>query len=427
MELNLSNNSVFKGTLDVVSRGRVFGWACSNNSDEPVEVELLIDGESVAKVNADIYRSDLEQAGIGRGHAAFVFDIPVAYCDSNFHEVDVRITNTSLSINASPRTVHLIGPLDTQEFAAGGTWVDASDEVFESSLKQFALEYSMSEAEVENFRHFRQDGFIVLKNVINPLLITNILADIERLWRERPNIYVQAGGESSPRQIDTIEDEMTYRNRSARYLDLHNISEAAAALLCDPVIVRFIRIYLGEPIAGMQTLTFENGTQQRAHQDYPYVHSLRPAALAGAWAPLEKVSIDAGPLFYYVGSHRAIAPYVFAGGSVLAEGDGQHIRDYESYLDNECTNLGLKKEVLLAEPGDVLIWHAALVHGGSVRNNPALTRRSIVSHYTTQNAYPFDRRAPNAPGKSIHVSECAYYARQEIGHVEGAFKMAKDQ
>jgi ectoine hydroxylase-related dioxygenase (phytanoyl-CoA dioxygenase family) len=36
---------------------------------------------------------------------------------------------------------------------------------------------------------------------------------------------------------------------------------------------------------------------------------------------------------------------------------------------------------LIAKKGDVLIWHANLVHGGAPILNPALTRKSMVVHY----------------------------------------------
>jgi ectoine hydroxylase-related dioxygenase (phytanoyl-CoA dioxygenase family) len=33
--------------------------------------------------------------------------------------------------------------------------------------------------------------------------------------------------------------------------------------------------------------------------------------------------------------------------------------------------------------GDLLIWHGALIHGGTPMLNPGLTRRSFICHYTS--------------------------------------------
>jgi phytanoyl-CoA hydroxylase len=36
----------------------------------------------------------------------------------------------------------------------------------------------------------------------------------------------------------------------------------------------------------------------------------------------------------------------------------------------------------------VLIWHGALLHGGTQVHDAARTRKSYVTHYTSLNAYP---------------------------------------
>lgn len=420
--MGLFNSSTVRGTLDNVQKGRVYGWVWDSSKDAPISVELLIDGVVVGNTLANGFRGDLKDAGIGTGHAAFSMVIPAHLCDSRFHEVEVRTMEGQVRLNGCPKMYQLVGPLNASEFKNNGTWIDAEADIFEAELERLRVSEGLSDSQLQYFRDFRRDGYIWLKGVIDENLLDSIVRDVNRAWKERPFLLSQISGEF-PRQIATVEEESSYRARSARYLDLHNLSDAAAEVLCHPVIVQFIKHYFGAPIAGMQTLVFENGTQQRAHQDYPYVHSLRPAALAGAWVPLEDVSPDAGPLFYYPGSHHAISPYEFEGGSILAEGDGPHIREYESYLEEKCEALGLERHTLLAKKGDVLIWHAALVHGGSPRNKPELTRRSIVSHYTTQAAYPFDRRSPSTNPKKIVKGDCFYYGNQEPGYVEGLYKL----
>jgi ectoine hydroxylase-related dioxygenase (phytanoyl-CoA dioxygenase family) len=39
-----------------------------------------------------------------------------------------------------------------------------------------------------------------------------------------------------------------------------------------------------------------------------------------------------------------------------------------------------------AKKGDVLFWHANLLHGGSKRRNLQLSRRALVSHYFVKGA-----------------------------------------
>lgn len=54
-----------------------------------------------------------------------------------------------------------------------------------------------------------------------------------------------------------------------------------------------------------------------------------------------------------------------------------------------CGERSLERQAFALCRDDLLIWHSALVHGGMSRNDQALTPRSIVSHYTTQEAYPY--------------------------------------
>ncbi len=64
-----------RGNFDSVKQGAVIGWCAQNGSDQPVEVELLVDGVPVAAAKADIYRNDLQAAGIGAGCHGFRFDL----------------------------------------------------------------------------------------------------------------------------------------------------------------------------------------------------------------------------------------------------------------------------------------------------------------------------------------------------------------
>jgi len=64
-----------RGNLDGVADGHVVGWCARNDSEDPVEVQLLVDGVVVASGKADVFRQDLLKAGIGNGKHGFRFDI----------------------------------------------------------------------------------------------------------------------------------------------------------------------------------------------------------------------------------------------------------------------------------------------------------------------------------------------------------------
>lgn len=50
-------------------------------------------------------------------------------------------------------------------------------------------------------------------------------------------------------------------------------------------------------------------------------------------------------------------------------------------IEEKIAHHQIKKQVFLAEKGDVFIWHANLFHGGEPHINKAKTRKSMVFHY----------------------------------------------
>ena len=61
-------------------------------------------------------------------------------------------------------------------------------------------------------------------------------------------------------------------------------------------------------------------------------------------------------------------------------------KDYENKVEEVIEGEGLSKKIFLADKGDVLIWHANLLHGGEPMKDKSLTRKSMVLHYYAKDA-----------------------------------------
>jgi ectoine hydroxylase-related dioxygenase (phytanoyl-CoA dioxygenase family) len=101
---------------------------------------------------------------------------------------------------------------------------------------------------------------------------------------------------------------------------------------------------------------------------------------------MEDISAEAGPLFYYPGSHRwPVISNAMIGrrgyGSDLASAQDPFAPAWQAL----CDAYGAEKQVFLARKGQALIWCANLLHGGSVQTNPQRTRWSQVTHYYFEN------------------------------------------
>ena len=67
-----------------------------------------------------------------------------------------------------------------------------------------------------------------------------------------------------------------------------------------------------------------------------------------------------------------------------------------------------------AKKGDVLIWHANLIHGGSARKNLELSRRALVCHFFVNGAFVYHDLA-SARSKQQYFGICLL--RDEEGDI----------
>ena len=164
---------------------------------------------------------------------------------------------------------------------------------------------------------------------------------------------------------------------------LHHDLACVREVACHPEILAALQALYGRQAFPFQTLNFPNGTTQHFHSDAVHFHSLPHGFMCGIWVALEDISADAGPLVYYPGSHRE--PYLRARdlglrqAQILAEAHPQVL--FEPVWRDALRERGYRQEQFLARQGDVLIWHANLLHGGASVKNKTLSRWSQVSHY----------------------------------------------
>jgi hypothetical protein len=297
-------------------------------------VELFIDGQSVGRALADLHRDDLEREGVGDGCYGFSIDIPAALRDGRHRRVEARSRDGR--VVAAREAMQIVPKLTPAEFDRRAPWIDRDDAEFERELARLRQTGVVDAKTETRVRFFHEHGWLKLEQAVPHALIDKVLADVEQAWRDLPPQLVLSSALKAPTPMGEVAKAPGFRDASVRYLDFHSASEAATEIMMLPAVLRFAEACFGEKIAAMQTLLFENGTQQASHQDFAFVHSLRPACLMGAWVALEDARADAGPLFYWDRSHRAVPKHAFDDGSVLAEGDGPHVRAFENYLENAC-------------------------------------------------------------------------------------------
>ena len=167
-----------------------------------------------------------------------------------------------------------------------------------------------------------------------------------------------------------------------RIQDAWQFNPDVQAVAANPQLLELLGKLYGRPAFPFQTLNFPVSTQQDAHSDSVHFSSLPERFMCGVWLAMEDISADAGPLFYYPGSHRwPILSNALIGrrgfGSNLASAQDPFADAWHAMTEAQ----GAQAETFLARKGEALIWCANLLHGGSPQTDPRLTRWSQVTHY----------------------------------------------
>ncbi len=235
-----------------------------------------------------------------------------------------------------------------------------------------------------------KNGYLLLKGFYSASKIDAINELIDTLWRRRAklgpeyviDIFVETEKE---RRVYLSDAPLSARDQPYKLNDLYLSQDKIRKTVVGERLAPILRTLLeGFPMV-CNSLNFEYGSQQDYHVDTFYMPSPTPNKMVASWIALEDATPENGPLSYFPGSHK-IPPYLFSNGTTHAI--ESEMGDFNDYIYAEIEQRGLSAETLLAKKGDVLIWHSQLFHGGSPISNRDKTRKSLVTHYFTNEDFP---------------------------------------
>jgi phytanoyl-CoA hydroxylase len=272
----------------------------------------------------------------------------------------------------------------------GGLWPDHTNAAEILQRKRDAREITPGQA--QQLTEWMRDGYVVLKNAIPARHVDAAVADLEKAYSggfekalfECHKLYGKGN----------IGWQPGVQEHNAKVLDLHHFSPSMRQIMFARPITEFLQLIFESKTFATQTLGFWRGSGQEGHQDSAYVPFTLPRNFAATWIALEDVTIGAGELFYYVGSH--LFPDFLYGGKhkSIAEAERlghvvqrSEIETHVASLRQRGLDANMDKTVFAAKRGDVLVWHADLVHGGNPVSK-TVTRKSFVTHYCPRELSP---------------------------------------
>jgi len=255
----------------------------------------------------------------------------------------------------------VIASLSSKDFPdkESRAWLDTGDS---RELTPARTEFgSFSPGVQQSLLAWSEKGYLVVDGFFSPAVADQIQQEADKL-------------ESTGKLHPTHDNKLLFANR---------LSPEIRMITYDKRLMRLLSFILDKEVVPFQTINFKHGSNQRAHSDSIHMTTYPLGYLIAVWIALEDTQPDNGPLFYYPGSHRL--PYLLnsdfnEGETALQLGKKDYV-DYEDRIEQQIKELSLQPEVFLAKKGDLLIWHANLIHGGIPVRNPALTRKSMVIHY----------------------------------------------
>lgn len=250
-------------------------------------------------------------------------------------------------------------------------WLDRPDAESQIDARQAGGEITADEADL--CRKWVRDGYVILEG----FYAHDRLEDVWRAYEAA----LASGALEAPAEALYEGDPNPGRVANAHF-GCPEIDE----MLFEPRMGLVVSLLLGAAAQPFQTIIGHKSSQQLAHSDSIHMSTYPVGYLAANWIAFEDVHPDSGPLVYYPGSHRL--PYLMSESlGIPATGDySGYEAIYEPAVQSLIAERNLKARTFLPKAGDVLLWHANLLHGGSPVRDVRRTRKALVCHFFARGA-----------------------------------------
>ncbi len=221
----------------------------------------------------------------------------------------------------------------------------------------------LSEASQRSLADYDKTGYALIKDYFTSEQIDSVNEAIDEL-------------------IKSEKVHFRYNNKKIMFA-IHK-SKTVRQIGYDKTLSKIFNYLMGGEAVLFQSINFvHEGSEQKTHSDSLHMTTYPLGGLLGVWIALEDIHEDNGPLHYYPGSHKL--PYFLNAdfdnvGTKWMLGKKKYA-DYESMIERKLKEYDLEKKLFTAKKGDILLWHANLLHGGEAHLNKSKTRKSMVFHY----------------------------------------------
>lgn len=256
---------------------------------------------------------------------------------------------------------------------------------------------------VDEFRAFRRDGFLVVRDLIPPAAVDELRAHSDdlvagRLPEQRATVAerrdLDADTGTTVQLLDAPPADLDDAERAQWFLRLHMLHrrlELHERYLLHPRILDVLEALIGPDVSALQSMLFlkpPGKPGQGWHQDSFYIPT-HPDTLCAAWIAIDRCDEENGAMWFARGSHaEPIYPpptdtYGFSDQTMLA--DVTCVRGVSDPDDtrNALTPIADRYEHVLTacDPGDVVFFDGHVLHRSLANASSDRMRRAFVGHY----------------------------------------------
>jgi len=230
---------------------------------------------------------------------------------------------------------------------------------------------------VEQYVHYRQHGFLIVRGLLAPDEVQELLDHVDELIAEEPELL--------------------------RVHMLHRRLEIHERYMLHPRVVDVVGGLVGPDVLALQTMLFVKGPGspgQGYHQDSFHIIT-QPDTLIGAWVALDRADLENGCVWITPGSQNE--PVYPDADETAGHGGDLHLADMFAITGaddpdearNGLTPVAAKyadREVpAVLEPGDMVFFDGHVLHRSHANRSTNRSRRAFVAHYCNARSYvPWD-------------------------------------
>ncbi len=283
-------------------------------------------------------------------------------------------------------------------------WVKPPIHMQDNALEQI-LHSNLSEPAMRHASNIVALGYTVIPSVVSPEHARKVIAEFHRFYQQNATIFDQHRSE---------------RGVLPRFTNLHTAMPILTQLFTRNKLLLEVQDFLfGRPTSLYTSLYYERGSEQPAHRDTPVFCTRPEYNYFGNTVYLDGAGENNGCLEVLAGGHlvgeldrEAIAIARHGSLDGLPQLDGNTWDDYQKGVVDRCKKRGLRAVKLYMNPGDCVIWHPQLPHGGTPIRDISMTRNSFVFHTAPVGARVYHQNVFFHPSKAF--PEMAEWKQQII-------------